>query len=203
MESPKRAQPSPGPPLKSPDPTSSAPLIHGKSSEEVQKVQGSSHSDAEGVEPEDMELGGASQRVEAQRLLQEALSSWKEAQEVLQEVKELQSQTLRRQRRRTYEKMSLEVNSSTGGAQEVEEVNSLGGEVQEEEVKGSGGGAQEEEEVERSGGKAQEVKRSGGGAQEEEEVEKSGGNAQEGKRSGSGAQDEENTSSPEEEQEES
>uniref|UniRef100_A0A8C9XR16 Pleckstrin homology domain containing, family O member 1a n=1 Tax=Sander lucioperca TaxID=283035 RepID=A0A8C9XR16_SANLU len=44
---------------------------------------------------------------EAERLLEEAVSSWKEAQEVLQEVKELQSQTLRRQRRRTYEKMSL------------------------------------------------------------------------------------------------
>ncbi|TDH03659.1 hypothetical protein EPR50_G00144170 [Perca flavescens] len=47
------------------------------------------------------------QRQEAERLLEEAVSSWKEAQEVLQEVKELQSQTLRRQRRRTYEKMSL------------------------------------------------------------------------------------------------
>ncbi|XP_039676597.1 pleckstrin homology domain-containing family O member 1-A isoform X1 [Perca fluviatilis] len=46
-------------------------------------------------------------REEAERLLEEAVSSWKEAQEVLQEVKELQSQTLRRQRRRTYEKMSL------------------------------------------------------------------------------------------------
>ncbi|KAM8840923.1 pleckstrin homology domain-containing family O member 1-A isoform 6-T7 [Spinachia spinachia] len=46
-------------------------------------------------------------REEAGRLLEEAVLSWKEAQEVLQEVKELQSQTLRRQRRRTYEKMSL------------------------------------------------------------------------------------------------
>uniref|UniRef100_A0A8D3AXW2 Pleckstrin homology domain containing, family O member 1a n=1 Tax=Scophthalmus maximus TaxID=52904 RepID=A0A8D3AXW2_SCOMX len=46
-------------------------------------------------------------RAEAERLLEEAVSSWKEAQEVLQEVKELQSQTLRRQRRRTYEKMAL------------------------------------------------------------------------------------------------
>uniref|UniRef100_A0A3Q4I6G8 Pleckstrin homology domain containing, family O member 1a n=1 Tax=Neolamprologus brichardi TaxID=32507 RepID=A0A3Q4I6G8_NEOBR len=45
-------------------------------------------------------------RAEAERLLEEAVSSWKEAQEVLQEVKELQSQTLRRQRRRTYEKMA-------------------------------------------------------------------------------------------------
>ncbi|XP_054461637.1 pleckstrin homology domain-containing family O member 1-A [Anoplopoma fimbria] len=45
-------------------------------------------------------------REEAERLLEEAVSSWKEAQEVLQEVKELQSQTLRRQRRRTYEKMT-------------------------------------------------------------------------------------------------
>ncbi|XP_036001345.1 pleckstrin homology domain-containing family O member 1-A [Fundulus heteroclitus] len=45
-------------------------------------------------------------RAEAERLLEEAVSSWKEAQEVLQEVKELQSQTLRRQRRRTYEKMT-------------------------------------------------------------------------------------------------
>ena len=43
-------------------------------------------------------------RAEAERLLEEAVSSWKEAQEVLQEVKELQSQTLRRQRRRTYDK---------------------------------------------------------------------------------------------------
>ncbi|CAL8293089.1 unnamed protein product [Merluccius merluccius] len=48
----------------------------------------------------------ACQRAEAVRLLQEAVCSWKEAQEVLQEVRELQSQTLRRQRRRTYEKMA-------------------------------------------------------------------------------------------------
>ncbi|XP_071356853.1 pleckstrin homology domain-containing family O member 1-A isoform X2 [Trachinotus anak] len=48
-------------------------------------------------------------RAEAERLLEEAVSSWKEAQEVLQEVKELQSQTLRRQRRRTYEKMTSTV----------------------------------------------------------------------------------------------
>uniref|UniRef100_A0A667YS69 Pleckstrin homology domain containing, family O member 1a n=1 Tax=Myripristis murdjan TaxID=586833 RepID=A0A667YS69_9TELE len=48
-------------------------------------------------------------RAEAERLLEEAVSSWKEAQEVLQEVKELQSQTLRRQRRRTYEKMTISV----------------------------------------------------------------------------------------------
>uniref|UniRef100_A0A3Q3XBR5 PH domain-containing protein n=1 Tax=Mola mola TaxID=94237 RepID=A0A3Q3XBR5_MOLML len=53
---------------------------------------------------EDVEV--ASRRAEAERLLEEAVSSWKEAQEVLQEVKELQSQTLRRQRRRTYEKMT-------------------------------------------------------------------------------------------------
>ncbi|CAF89970.1 unnamed protein product, partial [Tetraodon nigroviridis] len=51
------------------------------------------------------DLDVASQRAEAERLLEEAVSSWREAQEVLQEVKELQSQTLRRQRRRTYEKM--------------------------------------------------------------------------------------------------
>lgn len=48
----------------------------------------------------------ANRRAEAERLLEEAVSSWKEAQEVLQEVKELQSQTLRRQRRKTFEKMS-------------------------------------------------------------------------------------------------
>lgn len=48
----------------------------------------------------------ARRRAEAERLLEEAVSSWKEAQEVLQEVRELQSQTLRRQRRRTYEKMT-------------------------------------------------------------------------------------------------
>ncbi|XP_073337756.1 pleckstrin homology domain-containing family O member 1-A [Pagrus major] len=53
---------------------------------------------------EDLEV--ESKRIEAERLLEEAMSSWKEAQEVLQEVKELQSQTLRRQRRRTYEKMT-------------------------------------------------------------------------------------------------
>ncbi|XP_036949741.1 pleckstrin homology domain-containing family O member 1-A isoform X1 [Acanthopagrus latus] len=52
------------------------------------------------------ELEVESKRIEAERLLEEAVSSWKEAQEVLQEVKELQSQTLRRQRRRTYEKMT-------------------------------------------------------------------------------------------------
>ncbi|XP_045914764.1 pleckstrin homology domain-containing family O member 1-A-like [Micropterus dolomieu] len=53
---------------------------------------------------EDLEV--ENRRAEAERLLEEAVSSWKEAQEVLQEVKELQSQTLRRQRRRTYEKMT-------------------------------------------------------------------------------------------------
>ncbi|XP_041823181.1 pleckstrin homology domain-containing family O member 1-A isoform X3 [Melanotaenia boesemani] len=53
---------------------------------------------------EDLEV--EKRRAEAERLLEEAVSSWKEAQEVLQEVKELQSQTLRRQRRRTYEKMT-------------------------------------------------------------------------------------------------
>ncbi|XP_049457526.1 pleckstrin homology domain-containing family O member 1-A-like isoform X1 [Epinephelus fuscoguttatus] len=53
---------------------------------------------------EDLEV--ERRREEAERLLEEAVSSWKEAQEVLQEVKELQSQTLRRQRRRTYEKMT-------------------------------------------------------------------------------------------------
>lgn len=55
----------------------------------------------------DEELEVDRRRAEAERLLVEAVSSWKEAQEVLQEVKELQSQTLRRQRRRTYEKMTL------------------------------------------------------------------------------------------------
>ncbi|CAK6982775.1 pleckstrin homology domain-containing family O member 1-A, partial [Scomber scombrus] len=55
--------------------------------------------------PED-DLEVDRRRAEAERLLEEAVSSWKEAQEVLQEVKELQSQTLRRQRRRTYEKMT-------------------------------------------------------------------------------------------------
>ncbi|XP_062302168.1 pleckstrin homology domain-containing family O member 1-A [Osmerus eperlanus] len=39
-------------------------------------------------------------RAEAEQLLEEAVSSWKEAQEVLEEVKELQTQTLRRRRRR-------------------------------------------------------------------------------------------------------
>ncbi|CAN9503575.1 unnamed protein product [Ophioblennius macclurei] len=57
--------------------------------------------------------GVESRRAEAERLLEEAVSSWKEAQEVLQEVKELQSQTLRRQRRRTYEKMTTAA-SATG-----------------------------------------------------------------------------------------
>ncbi|XP_035038199.2 pleckstrin homology domain-containing family O member 1-A [Hippoglossus stenolepis] len=52
------------------------------------------------------ELEVERRRAEAERLLEEAVSSWKEAQEVLQEVKDLQSQTLRRQRRRTYEKMT-------------------------------------------------------------------------------------------------
>ncbi|XP_013880640.1 pleckstrin homology domain-containing family O member 1-A isoform X2 [Austrofundulus limnaeus] len=52
-------------------------------------------------------------RAQAERLLEEAVSSWKEAQEVLQEVKELQSQTLRRQRRRTYEKMTTSATAAT------------------------------------------------------------------------------------------
>ncbi|XP_061597951.1 pleckstrin homology domain-containing family O member 1-A isoform X2 [Cololabis saira] len=53
-------------------------------------------------------------RAEAERLLEEAVSSWKEAQEVLQEVMELQSQTLRRQRRRTYEKMTSSSSAAAG-----------------------------------------------------------------------------------------
>uniref|UniRef100_A0A667Y8G8 Pleckstrin homology domain containing, family O member 1a n=1 Tax=Myripristis murdjan TaxID=586833 RepID=A0A667Y8G8_9TELE len=57
-------------------------------------------------------------RAEAERLLEEAVSSWKEAQEVLQEVKELQSQTLRRQRRRTYEKMTPAATSGSPTATE-------------------------------------------------------------------------------------
>lgn len=57
------------------------------------------------TQPSEEDLGVERRRAEAERLLEEAVSSWKEAQEVLQEVKELQSQTLRRQRRRTYEKM--------------------------------------------------------------------------------------------------
>ncbi|XP_061912533.1 pleckstrin homology domain-containing family O member 1-A isoform X1 [Entelurus aequoreus] len=52
------------------------------------------------------EEGLERRRAEAERLLVEAMSSWQEAQEVLQEVKELQSQTLRRQRRKTYQKMN-------------------------------------------------------------------------------------------------
>ncbi|XP_029370349.1 pleckstrin homology domain-containing family O member 1-A [Echeneis naucrates] len=59
---------------------------------------------------EDLAVGR--RRAEAERLLEEAVSSWKEAQEVLQEVKELQSQTLRRQRRRTYEKMTSPVSGA-------------------------------------------------------------------------------------------
>ncbi|KAM4631435.1 pleckstrin homology domain-containing family O member 1-A [Polymixia lowei] len=55
---------------------------------------------------EEVEVEVERRRAEAERLLEEAVTSWKEAQEVLLEVKELQSQTLRRQRRRTYEKMS-------------------------------------------------------------------------------------------------
>lgn len=63
----------------------------------------------------------ADRRAEAERLLEEALSSWKEAQEVLQEVKELQSQTLRRQRRRTYEKMTMAVDVATSPPEGAEE----------------------------------------------------------------------------------
>lgn len=48
------------------------------------------------------------QRAEAERLLQEALFSWRQAQEVLKEVRELQSQTLRRQRRKTYRELDQE-----------------------------------------------------------------------------------------------
>ncbi|XP_054878534.1 pleckstrin homology domain-containing family O member 1-A-like isoform X2 [Poeciliopsis prolifica] len=58
------------------------------------------------LEPPEEDREVERRRAEAERLLAEAVSSWKEAQEVLQEVKELQSQTLRRQRRRTYEKMT-------------------------------------------------------------------------------------------------
>ncbi|XP_051927070.1 pleckstrin homology domain-containing family O member 1-A [Hippocampus zosterae] len=57
---------------------------------------------------------------EAERLLVEAMCSWQEAQEVLQEVKELQSHTLRRQRRRTYEKMTPTTPASPEGAADVD-----------------------------------------------------------------------------------
>ncbi|XP_075994939.1 pleckstrin homology domain-containing family O member 1-like [Genypterus blacodes] len=50
---------------------------------------------------EELEVEG--RRAEAERLLEEAVSSWKEAQEVLQEVKELQSRTLHPQHRKSCE----------------------------------------------------------------------------------------------------
>lgn len=74
---------------------------------------------------EEEELDVADRRAEAERLLEEALSSWKEAQEVLQEVKELQSQTLRRQRRRTYEKMTTVEDVATSPPEGAEEVDPL------------------------------------------------------------------------------
>ncbi|XP_034017069.1 pleckstrin homology domain-containing family O member 1-A [Thalassophryne amazonica] len=70
------------------------------------------------------ELEVERRRAEAERLLEEAMSSWKEAQEVLQEVKELQSQTLRRQRRKTYEKTTSTAARSptaTGGGNDTDE----------------------------------------------------------------------------------
>lgn len=70
---------------------------------------------------EEEELDVADRRAEAERLLEEALSSWKEAQEVLQEVKELQSQTLRRQRRRTYEKMTTAADEAASPPEGAEE----------------------------------------------------------------------------------
>lgn len=70
---------------------------------------------------EEEQLDVADRRAEAERLLEEALSSWKEAQEVLQEVKELQSQTLRRQRRRTYEKMTTAADVATSPPEGAEE----------------------------------------------------------------------------------
>uniref|UniRef100_A0A3B4T7A7 Pleckstrin homology domain containing, family O member 1a n=1 Tax=Seriola dumerili TaxID=41447 RepID=A0A3B4T7A7_SERDU len=83
-----------------------------KSSDKVcsPSLKGSSSSSALPASPPSLlseeDLDVERRRAEAERLLEEAVSSWKEAQEVLQEVKELQSQTLRRQRRRTYEKMT-------------------------------------------------------------------------------------------------
>ncbi|XP_067358796.1 pleckstrin homology domain-containing family O member 1-A isoform X1 [Channa argus] len=68
---------------------------------------------------EDLEV--ERRRAEAERLLEEAVSSWKEAQEVLQEVKELQSQTLRRQRRRTYEKMTSKATGLSAATAAAEE----------------------------------------------------------------------------------
>uniref|UniRef100_A0A8C7ZBV5 Pleckstrin homology domain containing, family O member 1a n=1 Tax=Oryzias sinensis TaxID=183150 RepID=A0A8C7ZBV5_9TELE len=65
---------------------------------------------------EDLEVERS--RAEAERLLEEAVSSWKEAQEVLQEVMELQSQTLRRQRRRTYEKMTSSAATATAAEED-------------------------------------------------------------------------------------
>lgn len=182
--------------MRTPDPAGSNPPLHGKRSEEMLKIHNPTHSDTEGAEPE-----GASQRTEAQRLLQEALSSWKEAQEVLQEVKELQSQTLRRQRRRTYEKMSLEVKRSVGGANTSEE--------REEEVASSW----KQEEVEMSEVEAQDEEVKTPEADEEvensecesqdEEVRRSSAQEEQVKLSGGGAKKEDPTLSAEEEQEES
>uniref|UniRef100_A0A3Q3EE07 Pleckstrin homology domain containing, family O member 1a n=1 Tax=Kryptolebias marmoratus TaxID=37003 RepID=A0A3Q3EE07_KRYMA len=74
------------------------------SSDSSQPKSPDKHPPASQPPEEDVEV--ERRRAAAERLLEEAVSSWKEAQEVLQEVKELQSQTLRRQRRRTYEKMT-------------------------------------------------------------------------------------------------
>ncbi|XP_058475188.1 pleckstrin homology domain-containing family O member 1-A isoform X2 [Solea solea] len=52
-------------------------------------------------------------RAEAERLLQEAVSSWKEAQEVLQEVKELQSRTLQRRQKKTHNNMTSAAEEDT------------------------------------------------------------------------------------------
>ncbi|XP_030002745.1 pleckstrin homology domain-containing family O member 1-A isoform X2 [Sphaeramia orbicularis] len=102
-ESPSPNSPTMSPPKTPEKPHESPPLV---ASEEDMEV------DVD--EEEDPEVEVVRRRVEAERLLEEAVSSWKEAQEVLQEVKELQSQTLRRQRRRTYEKMTTPASAATG-----------------------------------------------------------------------------------------
>uniref|UniRef100_A0A3Q3EDY4 Pleckstrin homology domain containing, family O member 1a n=1 Tax=Kryptolebias marmoratus TaxID=37003 RepID=A0A3Q3EDY4_KRYMA len=66
------------------------------SSDSSQPKSPDKHPPASQPPEEDVEV--ERRRAAAERLLEEAVSSWKEAQEVLQEVKELQSQTLRRQK---------------------------------------------------------------------------------------------------------
>ncbi|XP_047460175.1 pleckstrin homology domain-containing family O member 1-A isoform X2 [Mugil cephalus] len=131
---------------------------------ETQSPSGNPEEEEEEEEEEEVQR----RRTEAERLLEEAVSSWKEAQEVLQEVKELQSQTLRRQRRRTYEKEEKKEKEKEEEEKEEEEEEEK---EEEEEEKEEEEEEREEEEEEEEGRKEEEEEEEEEASSHEDELE--------------------------------